>query len=1231
MASSGDVQTSNINELQNGDQLYVDDDRIRRTIKSQEHTSGELQSLYEFLNEPSFVTANKDPKTNIIDQRRKKTYNLPTNRLAEYFYLLEKCRRKQILLSYSEKQLKHSGIMLDFDFFQKERARQIKDEHLYHFTSVFATMLSEHLQLNNPCMTNAEGYLQHKPHEDNAAHMTFVYIIKPKLVHNEDLKDPEKNGYKDGFHLKIPDVQITRETKAYIQSEILKRGVLEGIFDKCEFLHTHSKMLDLNSKHVPVLFEGNNKPSASYPYEIHVVYDVAFKFNFGSTIPIVTKSHEFEVPFDKDVVHPKLKRGEAPPPQPEYPNISWEFSLNYNNPQGKLKKRIYEVKENFTKMIADYGNNVDIHTDDTLFVERDENDISVLGLADPNARYLRKIIDILSAERANEYESWFKIICILANTSTRYKRLAHYFSRKSAKYDSVATDRMWESGLEGRGKNKVAKIGTLYYMARCDNPEKYKELQKVNIINYLNDIIMEKKGKLGHFPFGKIIHMLLEGKFIFDKLEARGSKAQESWYEFILPDEKHIEGEPYKWRFQTDPDNMKLYLAEAIPKLFPPVFATLKKYIDQHADSDKTKAKYYRDIFRSTESSKNSLDNTAFQNGVIAQAKLLFRQYGFIKKLDMNSNVMGVGNGLLVFTKSEETFITSYHDYPVSKFTTTTYVPYDAENPYVKTLEDAMEDMIPEADAREYIMCFLGSSLRAVSKTPLILLLVGGGQNGKSFLLEMMIRTLSEDYAQKMRIEFLIDQNVKYGGADENLMDLKYARFVYFSEPPPNAVINMSRVKEVTGQETLKGRHNYGHNESFRPKTNYVSASNFDYAVPTTDHGTWRRLRRYEMKVKFCAHPNPNNPYEKQEKPEFSSEYVDDPNYRSAWLAILIKYLYIFEIKYNSSLGRIPCPTIDRETQIYRESQDTVARFIRERVVESTRGTTYSLNVIAEKYSQWYAQNIRDIKQFNHEVIEQIKNCSLAKYLRRDARGTALVGFRILEKQETLTEQQLIDEKTMEPHKQTLLTMDQHGNQLADVIPVDQLEGGAAGLLSALNQVKSEAAAQDAAEEELPEKTKKELVDDAPIDFHKIKQDHMKTSMQAVIMDTPSTKIDTPEKIKHQFEEDKKLELKRQERLQILEGNRRPDNVRDMAAEREIEIMTKEQRDADQKNQEWLREISPADNKKSADKGVKSMTKSYTTTTYGRGYKSGKEYDADSLFSDQDITDMLDANAEYND
>lgn len=115
----------------------------------------------------------------------------------------------------------------------------------------------------------------------------------------------------------------------------------------------------------------------------------------------------------------------------------------------------------------------------------------------------------------------------------------------------------------------------------------------------------------------------------------------------------------------------------------------------------------------------------------------------------------------------------------------------------------------------------------------------GGGNNGKSVLLEVVSRILG-DYAIAAPANFLLAGRDKH---ETEIARLSGARLVVCSEINPGARFDEAKVKLLTGGDTLTGRFMHGNFFDFRPSHMLFVVGNHQPKVEAGGHAFWRRVR----------------------------------------------------------------------------------------------------------------------------------------------------------------------------------------------------------------------------------------------------------------------------------------------------------------------------------------------------------------------------------------------------
>jgi phage/plasmid-associated DNA primase len=979
------------------------------SFRLQENIHTVIRAFREFLSTPEFINNTGDASTNIVDLYAKKCYCIPERKIPKLFKFIEVQRRKQLKYMIYEKQGQYSGIMLDFDMKLKHGGESpiIPKIHYHRLCiGVFRAIL-KYIHFNEEEIGTQKNF-----------HVAFTK--KPKILFNN-----EGGFYKDGIHMIIPGIQITRELKKLIIDEIEDSKLMEKIFKDLipHESQTHTEFMDKNSAHVGVFFIGASSKVNSPPYLLSSVYEVQ-----------VTAGG------DKDDI--------LPIPIPDFAslennnNICYEFSLNWcknSEKGGVVKKKRYEIRTKYSALLSQYSSKKNENYDD--FEEEHDshyNELSILSMHDPDSTYIKSILDILHPKRSEDYGMWFDVLCALAHTSTSYKALGEYFSRKSPEnFDLVKFEQIWESILSKKGNS--LSIGSLHYWAKLDNADRYEEVRHRSIFNLLYKKIYDPtiEGCLEHYDMSEILHNVLKDKYVFDKYDAEGG----SWYEFILEKEPMRVGELYKWRKYNGkvPNSLLRYMSTVLPMLFRKILDRIKTSLDEASEN---LAKYHFQIYKNFQKTCRSLKNCGFKRSVGMECEQLFERIGFTELLDADPNLKGVANGIMQLGKTCK-LITGFHGYYISKYTNVRYKLFDPRDPITTRVLIALRNLFPdnEPDTFDYIMHYLASTLDGHKKESIMLLLVGKGSNGKSFLVELHKGAIGNIYGVKMPLSFLTSRGKDAESATPALMQLKDAHFAYYSESNKFEILNMAKIKEFTGQETLGGRKLHQDYVNFKPKCHHLVSSNNDFEIMGTDHGTWRRIDYVTMKIKFCNLSTDSydkkNQYERVADPSLGSNWTEDEEVLASYLGILAYYYESLHTNYGGKVRNVPHPHIIKETEQFRNRQDRINNFLNSTLVKCPESDyEMPLTVVSDRYIKWHEGIYKGgNKDYHRGVIDQLENSKIQKYIRKNRRGCFLQGYRVLDIGEEKNEDEefyidLFEKETRNKIKETVESAKEYHERL---------------------------------------------------------------------------------------------------------------------------------------------------------------------------------------------------------
>jgi phage/plasmid-associated DNA primase len=965
-----------------------------------------VRGLYAFLRDAAhpYVTSKGDEKTNIIDQGDRVTYAMPPEMLPRFFTLLDACRAAGYPQHMSERQgtvaAPKTGIMLDYDIVTCLPRPALTERHYHRLVALVTSHLCRDVDLL--------GQLPPGPSGRRAVEMRlqFFFIEKTAAVELPAERVAKLAGtpaltalpaagaklYKYGFHILVPGVKVSRGYKKWLIREQEKDTSAAGIMRDLGCAGDPHRCLDTGSASVPTLFLGSCKRGGK-PYALGAVYEVLL--DAESAAPSAGTW----------AAAPVIRR--VPPAEYEPYNLVHEMSLNYEAPppEGRdapfVPKYEFECRDSLQTQVEDWAHRTQGALLSAEELLASEHGLAELTLRDPQARQLHALLDLLPPEFCTARNRRRDVIYALANTSDTYRPIAEWFFQKNpGKWldgGSDKLDTLWEEALRKKlagGGERPLTDRSINFWAKEHNPQRYEEVMARSYFTILTKYVYDYGGSLEHYMVGKVLHAMLHTRFVVDVAYSVRGGQDYVWYEFVLPGTPMRAGEVWKWRRETDPDSLQVYLSDG----FEGVMEQISDHLDERlrASENEDQAKYYKEIIRTFKGSRRRLFNDIFKNGVIRQARSLFRRRGFADDLDGDGTVRGVLNGVLVLGATTK-FIDHFHEYLVSKYTKVCYYTFDPRTPMVKLVLKAFADVIPEPDAREKMLMFFAQSLNGLPKEGWMLIWDGGGQNGKTTVLRAVAKAIGEHYAKKFNIQIFVCDTEAADRPNSAFMVFKGIGFGYCEETNKAERLNTARLKQIVNPGEATGRDLNQKQETFTMTCNVVAATQFYFIIETADHGTWRRIGRYRSKIKFRKNPDPNNPYERKDDQRFVRSLPDEPEYQSAVLSLLVHYYERLEREFNGEIKNVRSPTIEKETEEYRVSQDATHRFISERVVLSEQAEPQPISSVASLYIEWYHANVDTKKLAPGVIVKDLENSILSKYLRPGLnRQMLLTGCRVL-------------------------------------------------------------------------------------------------------------------------------------------------------------------------------------------------------------------------------------------
>jgi putative DNA primase/helicase len=226
-----------------------------------------------------------------------------------------------------------------------------------------------------------------------------------------------------------------------------------------------------------------------------------------------------------------------------------------------------------------------------------------------------------------------------------------------------------------------------------------------------------------------------------------------------------------------------------------------------------------------------------------------------------------------------------------------------------------LSTILVDEDRIEYVQEIFGLALIGESLHHILPLFVGTGANGKSTILEIASGILG-DYVAQMPENFLLEKGHQEHSTE--IARLRGARLAIGSETRPDGRFNESRVKMLTGGDTISARLIGKNFFDFKPTHTLVLAMNHLPKVSAGGEGFWRRVRKINFGVTI--------PPEKQDKELAQKLVVAEGSGILQWM--------IDGAKRVIDKGSLSEPeSVMIATKEYQFEEDHIAQFIEERIM----------------------------------------------------------------------------------------------------------------------------------------------------------------------------------------------------------------------------------------------------------------------------------------------------------
>jgi P4 family phage/plasmid primase-like protien len=248
-----------------------------------------------------------------------------------------------------------------------------------------------------------------------------------------------------------------------------------------------------------------------------------------------------------------------------------------------------------------------------------------------------------------------------------------------------------------------------------------------------------------------------------------------------------------------------------------------------------------------------------------------------------------------------------------------------------------LKEIIEDEDRIQYLQELFGASLFGDSRYHVLPVFVGTGANGKSTILDVVSGLLA-DYAATMPENFLLDTGSNAHPTD--IARLRGVRMAMANETRPDGKFNESRVKMLTGGDTLSARFLNQNFFDFKPTHTLFMAVNHLPEVKSGGDGFWRRLRKIDFRKTI--------PVDKR-KENFAQLLISEEG------PGILNWMVEGAVRVTNQ-GFTEPESVKLATQVYRHEEDHIAKFIDEKIIVMSTGSV-TKTMLFNAYRDWCGEN----------------------------------------------------------------------------------------------------------------------------------------------------------------------------------------------------------------------------------------------------------------------------------
>jgi putative DNA primase/helicase len=231
-----------------------------------------------------------------------------------------------------------------------------------------------------------------------------------------------------------------------------------------------------------------------------------------------------------------------------------------------------------------------------------------------------------------------------------------------------------------------------------------------------------------------------------------------------------------------------------------------------------------------------------------------------------------------------------------------------------------------------FLQSAVGYTLTGTTSEQCLFFLFGTGQNGKGVFSETLKRLLG-DYGQTAP-ETLFTRD-KGNSASNDVARLAGARMAVAAELEEGAAFAESRIKALTGGDTITARFLHREFFDFPPTHKFWISGNHKPTVKGTDYGIWRRIRLIPFTVRIT---------DEEKDPDLVGKLADE-------LPGILNWALAGCLEWRMNKLQVPS-SVKQATEDYRKEEDVIGQFLSD-VTEESREERTLTTALYQAYTSW--------------------------------------------------------------------------------------------------------------------------------------------------------------------------------------------------------------------------------------------------------------------------------------